>query len=59
MKAKWIEVDAGPMVGPEEDYKCSNCGMEPNWTLTPKEILPPFCPWCGSEMEMPDEQEDI
>lgn len=57
MKARWVEIRTEFTLGPEVDYECSNCGKTPHWTVTPKEILPPFCPWCGSEMEVEDEDQ--
>ena len=57
-KAKWVYDPIDGLTGPIEDYKCSKCGMNPSWTVTPKEILTPYCPWCGSEMEIETEDED-
>lgn len=31
------------------EYFCSVCGAPPMCGVT-REILPPFCPWCGADM---------
>lgn len=32
-------------------YECSKCGEPPLFDPYENEVLTPFCPWCGAEME--------
>ena len=52
---KWNRRPTGSAYQPTEEFFCSECGDVPWWCAVDENVLPPFCPNCGAEMEYTEE----